>query len=91
VNAITPNGDGYNDYIDYSALANKANLVFIVYNRYGNKMFEANKFNDYKWDGTSGNKKIGTGNYWFSITWTEPKRNNTPVNYSGWILVKNRD
>ncbi|MEG2078511.1 T9SS type B sorting domain-containing protein [Chryseobacterium sp.] len=91
VNAITPNGDGYNDYIDYSALANKANLVFTVYNRYGNKMFEANKFNDYRWDGTSGNKKIGTGNYWFSITWTEPKRNNTPVNYSGWILVKNRD
>ncbi|WP_262151603.1 T9SS type B sorting domain-containing protein [Chryseobacterium foetidum] len=91
VNAITPNGDGLNDYIDYSALAYKANLVFTVYDRYGNKLFTADKFNDYKWDGTAGNKKILTGNYWFSFTWNEPKRNNTPVKYSGWILLKNRE
>lgn len=91
INAITPNGDGANDYVDYSALANKANLVFTVYDRYGNKLFEADKFNDYKWDGTASNKKILTGNYWFSFTWNEPKRNNAPVKYSGWILVKNRN
>lgn len=91
VNAITPNGDGSNDYVDYSALANKQNLVFTVYDRYGNKMFEADQFRDYKWDGTAGNKKILTGNYWFSFTWTEPKRNNAPIKYSGWILVKNRN
>lgn len=91
VNAITPNGDGSNDYVDYSALSNKHNLVFTVYDRYGNKMFEADQFKDYKWDGTAGNKKILTGNYWFSFTWTEPKRNNAPIKYSGWILVKNRN
>lgn len=91
VNAITPNGDGLNDYIDYSALAYKANLVFTVYDRYGNKLFEADKFNDYRWDGTAGNKKVLTGNYWFSFTWNEPKRNNAPVKYSGWILLKNRE
>ncbi|MCI3938524.1 T9SS type B sorting domain-containing protein [Chryseobacterium aahli] len=91
VNAITPNGDGSNDYVDYSALSNKHNLVFTVYDRYGNKMFQADQFKDYKWDGTAGNKKILTGNYWFSFTWTEPKRNNAPIKYSGWILVKNRN
>jgi len=90
VNVITPNGDGANDYVDYSALAYKKNLVFTVYDRYGNKIFEADKFNDYKWDGTAGNKKILTGNYWFSFTWNEPV-GNAPVKYSGWILVKNRN
>ena len=90
INAITPNGDGANDYVDYSALAYKKNLVFTVYDRYGNKIFEADKFNDYKWDGTSGNKKILTGNYWYSFTWNEPK-GNAPMKYSGWILVKNRN
>ncbi|KQT17044.1 chromophore lyase [Chryseobacterium sp. Leaf404] len=91
VNAITPNGDGLNDFVDYSALAYKTNLVFTVYDRYGNKLFTADRFNDYKWDGTAGNKNILTGNYWFSFTWNEPKRNNTPVKYSGWILLKNRE
>lgn len=91
VNAITPNGDGLNDYVDYSALAYKANLVFTVYDRYGNKLFEADKFNNYRWDGTAGNKKVLTGSYWFSFTWNEPKRNNAPVKYSGWILLKNRE
>lgn len=91
VNAITPNGDGSNDYVDYSALANKHNLVFTIYDRYGNMMFKADQFKNYKWDGTAGNKKILTGNYWFSFTWNEPKRNNAPIKYSGWILVKNRN
>jgi hypothetical protein len=29
INVITPNGDGINDFIDYSALAGKQNLVLI--------------------------------------------------------------
>ena len=91
INAITPNGDGLNDYVDYSALAYKNNLVFTVYDRYGNKLFTADKFTDYKWDGTAGNKKVLTGNYWFSFTWNEPKKNNAPIKYSGWILLKNRE
>ncbi|MCE3075577.1 T9SS type B sorting domain-containing protein [Chryseobacterium gwangjuense] len=91
INAITPNGDGINDVIDYSALAGKHNLVFNIYDRYGNKIFEADKFNNYKWNGTTGNKAVPTGNYWYSITWNEPGKQNTPVKYSGWIMVKNRE
>jgi len=91
INAITPNGDNINDFIDYSALAYKKNLNFVVYDRYGNKKYEADKTRNYKWDGTSGGKKITTGTYWYTISWNENDKNNTQTKYSGWVLVKNRD
>lgn len=37
INVITPNGDGINDFIDYSALGSKQNLVFNIFDRYGAK------------------------------------------------------
>ncbi|MEY8758533.1 gliding motility-associated C-terminal domain-containing protein [Chryseobacterium tongliaoense] len=91
LNAITPNGDNVNDYIDYSELAYKKNLIFIVYDRYGNKLYEADKIRNFRWDGTSGGKKIITGTYWYTISWNENDKNNTQTKYSGWILVKNRE
>lgn len=89
INAITPNGDNINDEIDYSALSYKNNLVFTVYNRYGNKVYESNKERNYKWNGTSGGKKLNTGTYWYTITWTEANKENTETKYTGWILLKN--
>lgn len=91
VNAITPNGDNKNDYIDYSELAYKKNLIFNIYDRYGNKVHQAHQFNAYKWDGTMYGKKIPTATYWYEITWTEPNKAQTQVKYSGWILVKNME
>jgi len=91
VNAITPNGDNVNDGVDYSALAYKKDLVFTVYNRYGNKIYVGDKIRNYKWDGTSGGKKIPTGTYWYSVTWTEDNKSKTQIKYDGWILVKNRE
>lgn len=91
INVITPNNDGVNDILDYSSLAHKPNLTFSIFDRYGVKMFEGNKDKGYKWDGTVGGKRISTGNYWFSITWNENNRTQTPVKFSGWILVKNRE
>lgn len=91
VNVITPNADGMNDYIDYSALGNKINLVFNVYDRYGAKIHQGDKTNQYKWDGTANGRKVPTGSYWYSVTWTENNKNRTPVKFSGWIVVKNRE
>lgn len=91
INAITPNGDKVNDDIDYSALSYKKNLVFIVYDRYGNKLYEANKIRDYKWDGTASGKKLPTGTYWYTISWNENDKNSTETKYSGWILLKNKE
>lgn len=91
INAITPNGDNVNDVLDYTSLAYKKDLVFTIYNRYGNKIYEGDKMRNYKWDGTSSGKKIGTGTYWYTISWTENDANRTQTKYSGWILVKNRE
>lgn len=92
VNVITPNSDGVNDILDYSALANKPNLVFDIFDRYGNRIHQGNKENRYTWDGTTnGKKKVSTGNYWFSISWNENGQAKTPIKFSGWILVKNRE
>lgn len=92
INVITPNGDGVNDVVDYSALAGKENLILSIFDRYGAKIFQADKSNGYKWDGSAnGTKKVPTGNYWYSVTWNENNKNKTPIKFSGWILVKNRE
>ncbi|KQR95454.1 chromophore lyase [Chryseobacterium sp. Leaf180] len=92
INVITPNGDGVNDLIDYSSLAGKKNLTMNIYDRYGYKVHTADRSNGYKWNGTTnGNKKVQTGTYWYSLTWSENNKNSTSVKYSGWIMVKNRE
>lgn len=91
INVITPNGDGINDVIDYSALRNKSNLVLTIFDRYGTKIHQADKSNNYTWDGTVAGKKIPTGTYWYSVTWNENNKNSTPIKFSGWVMVKNRD
>lgn len=92
INAITPNDDGVNDVLDYSLLSGKKDLEFTIYDRYGSKVFQGDKNNGYKWDGTlGGSKRVPTGNYWFEIHWNEPSGKQTKVNYTGWILVKSRE
>lgn len=91
VNVITPNGDGVNDVIDYSALAGKKGLVLSIFDRYGVKVGQADKLTGYKWDGTTGGKKVPTGTYWYSVTWNENDKKNTAFKFSGWVMVKNRE
>lgn len=91
INVITPNDDGINDAIDYSALANKQNLDINIYDRYGVQLFKADKANRYRWDGTANGRRVPTGNYWYSISWNENNKNSTPIKFSGWIVVKNRE
>ncbi|MEJ5105256.1 T9SS type B sorting domain-containing protein [Chryseobacterium sp. MYb328] len=91
INVITPNGDGYNDTINYSALAYKTNLKFDIHDRYGNRIFEGKRFNNFTWDGTIQGRKVPTHSYWYYVSWEEPLKKNTEIKFSGWILVKNRD
>jgi gliding motility-associated-like protein len=61
-NAFTPNGDGKNDYL-YAVNAYKAaNLLFRVYNRFGQLIFVSRDRNK-KWDGRVGGIEQGAGVY----------------------------
>lgn len=91
INLITPNGDGVNDVVDYSAIADKQNLVLTIFDRYGTKIHQGDKTNGYKWDGKIAGKNIPTGTYWYTVTWNENDKKNTPFKFSGWIVVKNRE
>ncbi|MEY8761143.1 T9SS type B sorting domain-containing protein [Chryseobacterium tongliaoense] len=89
INTITPNLDGHNDAIDYSALMGKDNIEFRIYDRYGAEIFRGDKSNRYIWDGTLGGRPVSTATYWYTISWTEFGAT-TNVKYSSWLLVKQR-
>lgn len=60
--AFTPNNDGHNDYL-YPLNAYKAtNLIFRVYNRYGQLMFETKDWSR-KWDGNVNSQPQPPGVY----------------------------
>ena len=60
--AFTPNNDGHNDYL-YPLNAYKAtNLIFRVYNRYGQLIFETKDWTR-KWDGTVNSQQQPAGAY----------------------------
>ena len=88
-NVITPNGDGMNDILNYSALLKKEEPFIQIYDRYGKLVFTGDKNNRYSWDGKAFGKLVNTESYWYIMKWKEPGFS-TVMEYSGWILVKNR-
>lgn len=89
-NVITPNKDGFNDYLDYSVLKLKGNVKLEIYNRQGALVYSGNAANNFVWDGTIAGRPVPTGTYWYVITYNEPYKN-TPVILKGWVLIKNRN
>ena len=90
LNAITPNGDGLNDVLDYSDLRVKKEVKILIFDRFGKKIFSNENSTSYIWDGTENGRPLPSGSYWYILEWTEPDTN-TKVSNKGWIIVKNRD
>lgn len=68
-NAFTPNKDGLNDYL-YPLNAYKADdLLFRVYNRFGQLMFETRDWTQ-KWDGTFRGQDADAGTYVWLLHYT---------------------
>ncbi|MDQ0592612.1 gliding motility-associated-like protein [Chryseobacterium ginsenosidimutans] len=88
INTITPNTDGYNDAIDYSALMDNDNIQFRIFDRYGAEVFRGTPSNRFIWDGKITGRPVNTATYWYFISWTE-FGGSTTVKYSSWLLVKN--
>ncbi|WP_294231441.1 T9SS type B sorting domain-containing protein [uncultured Chryseobacterium sp.] len=88
INTITPNLDGYNDAIDYSALMNNENIIFRIFDRYGAEVFRGSNSNKFTWDGKIAGRPVNTATYWYFVSWTE-FGGSTTVKYTSWLLVKN--
>jgi gliding motility-associated-like protein len=90
INTITPNGDGINDVINYSELLMKSEPLFRVFDRYGTEVFRGTASNRFTWDGTISGRPVPTATYWYLLQWKE-FGTQTQVNYTSWLLVKNRN
>ena len=83
--AFTPNGDGLNDYL-YPLNAYKAgNLVFKVFNRYGQVIFETEDWTR-KWDGRVKGIPQGSGTYVWTLSYIN-KDTGQPVFLSGTTVL----
>lgn len=89
INTITPNGDGINEGVNYSALMANENLVFRIFDRYGAEIFRGTPENRYTWDGRVGGRYVPTATYWYFISWTE-YGSTVSIKYSSWLLVRHR-
>ena len=89
VNAITPNGDGINDALDYSDLRIKNDVKIVIFDRYGNTIF-TNSDSLLTWDGKINGRNVNSGTYWYTLQWTEPDTQ-LKMALKGWVLVKNRN
>ncbi|HXB10505.1 MAG TPA: gliding motility-associated C-terminal domain-containing protein, partial [Bacteroidia bacterium] len=62
--AFSPNGDGYNDYL-YVKGGCITNMTFLVFDRWGNKVFETSNLNN-GWNGNYNGHPMNTGTYaWY--------------------------
>ncbi|MBC7848201.1 MAG: gliding motility-associated C-terminal domain-containing protein [Chitinophagaceae bacterium] len=69
-NAFSPNNDGHNEYL-YPLNAYKAeNLIFRVFNRYGQVVFETKDWTK-KWDGTLGGRPQPSGTYVWTLQYID--------------------
>ncbi len=64
-NAFTPNGDGHNDELCLRG-SDVTDVYFIIYNRWGEKMFESNSQEEC-WDGTFNGKELGADVYGYYL------------------------
>jgi gliding motility-associated-like protein len=67
--AFTPNNDGKNDYLFPTNAFGADNLIFRIYNRFGQLIFESRDWQK-KWDGNVNGQPQGSGTYVWSLVYT---------------------
>lgn len=67
--AFTPNNDGKNDYLFPTNAFGADNLIFRIFNRFGQLVFESRNWQQ-KWDGNVNGQPQGSGTYVWSLVYT---------------------
>lgn len=84
-NVITPNGDGYNDYIrvDDLDVFEGAYSTFQIYDRYGKMIFQEQSNTFVQWDGKYLGRVLNSTDYWYVLILPDGRK------YRGHFTVKN--
>lgn len=83
-NAISPNGDGNNDWWNVPVFECFSNNKVIIVNRWGNEIWTAENYNnkDVRWNGQNMNgQDVPDGTYYYIISYNGKELH-------GWVLVK---
>jgi gliding motility-associated-like protein len=68
---FTPNGDGYNDTWNISAINSQPNAKIYIFDRYG-KLLKQLSPTGAGWNGTYNGSQLPTSDYWFAVEYNEP-------------------
>ncbi len=66
-NAFSPNGDGHNDTYKPKSAQNIVEFRAIIFNRWGQKLYEWDDVDAEGWDGTFGGKRVKDGVYYVNV------------------------
>ncbi len=80
-NTFSPNNDGINDYWNIDALVTYPGSSILVYNRYGQQVYQSTGYAR-PWDGTYNGVPLPQGTYYYVID----LKNDTPK-LAGWVLI----
>jgi gliding motility-associated-like protein len=80
-NTFSPNNDGINDYWNIEALVTYPQSTVMVYDRYGQKVYQSTGYAK-PWDGTYNGSALPPGTYYYVID----LKNNTPK-IAGWVFI----
>ncbi len=84
INTFSPNGDGVNDFLDFSVYELKE-LDFTVYNRWGTIIFSSTN-TQLKWDGKNNDgKPLSDGTYYYTLKATTQE--NTVVTKHNFLTI----
>jgi len=84
--AFSPNGDGLNDIL-YAVGRNIGNIVFDIYDRWGQKVFESNSLAD-GWDGTFKGRRLESATFMFTISATGKNKGNEIIKKGNLALIR---
>ena len=73
-NAFSPNGDGVNDVFRIENLVFQKVSSFLIFNRYGQVVYDGARNSNKGWDGTINGKPAPLGTYFYHIQLTYPDR-----------------
>ena len=88
-NAISPNGDGQNDFMEIQSIEQYPDNTLVVFDRWGGKVFEIEGYDNVEKRFTgmrnvSGNHLLPTGTYYYQLQIEELSKK-----YRGFLVIKN--